>query len=135
MARILVIDDDVLTQRVLRLALTLQGHQVLQAFDGDEGVRLFHHASPDVVLTDILMPGQDGLQTIQAIRRTWPGAQIIAMSGGARHAGAPDLLPFAVRCGARFVLYKPFGAAALLAAVNALLADEDDLAVPLVVRR
>ena len=67
MARILVIDDDVPLQNMLRLTLKLLGHEVEQAFDGAEGLRLCQTSPPDVVLTDILMPNQDGLQTIRQL--------------------------------------------------------------------
>ena len=118
MARILVIDDDVMIQRMLKQALTLLGHEVAQAFDGREGVQLCHASPPDVVLTDILMPNQDGLQTIRELRRTCPEVWIIAMSGGSRTWPELDALPFAARFGARRVLYKPFGHDELKAALH-----------------
>jgi len=118
MARVLVIDDDVMLQRMLKHALRLAGHDVVQAFDGREGVRLCQAAPPDVVLTDILMPNQDGLQTIRELRRACPDVKIIAMSGGSLNLPNMDPLPFARRFGARRVLYKPFGNDELMEAVQ-----------------
>ena len=118
MAQILVIEDDVQLQRMLNQTLRILGHEVEQAFDGAEGVRLCEAAPPDVVLTDILMPNQDALQTIRQLRRACPGVQIIAMSGGSRLLGDMDALPIAMRFGACRVLYKPFGHKELSAALN-----------------
>ncbi len=118
MARILVIDDDVQLQQMLKLTLELLGHQVEQAFDGAEGARRCQASPPDVVLTDILMPNQDGLQTIRELRRACPVVRIIAMSGGSQALADMDALPFAARFGARRVLYKPFGRKELSAALE-----------------
>ena len=108
MAQILVIDDDVMLQRVLKEILHFLGHEVRQAFDGKEGVRLFRESPPDLVLTDILMPEQDGLQTIRELRRECPEVKIIAMSGGSLFWPEMDSLSCAARFGARHVLRKPF---------------------------
>jgi CheY-like chemotaxis protein len=124
MARILVIDDDVMLQRMLRETLRLLGHEVRQAFDGREGVQVCLRESPDLVLTDILMPNQDGLQTIRELRRDCPNLKIIAMSGGSHVWPEMDALPFAVRFGARDVLYKPFGRERLRTAIDAAVGAE-----------
>jgi CheY-like chemotaxis protein len=118
MARILVIDDDVQLQRLLQMTLKLLGHEVTQAFDGAEGVRLCQASPPDVVLTDILMPKQDGLQTIRELHRACPEVRIIAMSGGSPLLADLDALPIAARFGARRVLYKPFSQKELSAALH-----------------
>ncbi|HVS34615.1 MAG TPA: response regulator [Gemmataceae bacterium] len=108
MARILVIDDDEQLQRMLKLTLQVLGYDVDQAFDGKAGVTLCRTSPPDIVLTDILMPNQDGLETIRELRRACPDVKIIAMSGGSESLTGIDALPFAARFGARRVLYKPF---------------------------
>src|SRR5437764_11972823 len=118
MARILVIEDDVLLQRMLKQTLQMLGHEVAQAFDGREGVRPCRAATHDLVLTDILMPNQDGLQTIREVRRACPEVKIIAMSGGSQILADLDALPFAARFGATRVLYKPFGHKQLAAALQ-----------------
>jgi CheY-like chemotaxis protein len=119
MAQILVIDDDVMLQGILKELLHILGHEVRQAFDGKEGVRLCRESAPDVVLTDILMPEQDGLQTIRELRRSCPEVRIIAMSGGSYALPEWDGLNFASHFGARQVLQKPFAHDQLRAALDA----------------
>jgi DNA-binding response OmpR family regulator len=121
MARILLIEDDVRLQRMLKRALVVLGHEVEQAFDGREGMQLCQASPPDLVLTDILMPNQDGLETIRELRRAYPAVRIIAMSGGSRILSGIDALPFAARFGASHVLYKPFSRKELAAALHEAL--------------
>src|SRR4029077_1294027 len=119
-ARVLIIDDDVALRQALTKHLERAGHDVRQAADGDAGVRAYQRHAADVVIVDIFMPVQGGLQTIGRLRREWPGVKILAMSGaegasalaGAGHATSwgPD----------RFVT-KPFEAAELLALVATLV--------------
>jgi CheY-like chemotaxis protein len=120
MAQILVIDDDVMLQGVIKQMLNFLGHEVRQAFDGREGVRFCRESPPDLVLTDIMMPEQDGLQTIRELGRFCPNVKIIAMSGGSQILPEFDALSFASRFGARRVLYKPFAHEELRAALNAV---------------
>jgi CheY-like chemotaxis protein len=120
MAQILVIDDDEMLQRVLKEILRFLGHEVRQALDGREGVRLCRESPPDVVLTDIMMPEQDGLQTIRELRRFCPEVKIIAMSGGSHVLPELDALSFATRFGARQILQKPFAQDQLRAALSAV---------------
>jgi CheY-like chemotaxis protein len=120
MAQILVIDDDKMLHRVLKEILHFLGHEVRQAFDGKEGVRMCRESPPDLVLTDIMMPEQDGLQTIRELRRFCPEVKIIAMSGGSHVLPELDALAFASRFGARQVLHKPFAHDELRAALNAV---------------
>ncbi len=120
MARILVIDDDVMLQRLLKETLTVLGHEVCQAFDGREGVGACRESPPDLVLTDVMMPEQDGLQTIRELRRLCPDVKIIAMSGGSFAFPQLDVLSLARHFGARQVLYKPFAHEDLTAALSAV---------------
>ena len=121
MARILVIEDDDSIQFLLRLVLRSHGHQVLQASNGLEGMKLFQAEPPDLVLTDLLMPEKEGLETIREIRTHTPGAKIIAMSGGSPRWAGMDLLVLADKLGARRVLRKPFGEGELRAAIDDVL--------------
>ena len=82
MARVLVIDDDEEYRTLVRHMLVGEGHQVDEALDGAEGLRLFGKSPPDLVLTDINMPGLDGHEVITAIRVLHPEVPIIAVSGG-----------------------------------------------------
>src|SRR5271167_263239 len=102
MARILVIDDDPDMRAMLEQTLKSAGHEVILAADGREGV-LRHGTSPaDLVITDIYMPKQDGLETIREFRRRFPKVSIIAMSG---RALAATMLSIAQDLGAVAVLH------------------------------
>jgi DNA-binding response OmpR family regulator len=121
MARILLMDDDVQVTRALTTALEKDGHEVISATNGRRGIELLRRHTVDVVVTDIVMPDQEGLETITEIRRVWPSLPVIAMSGGgAGHAG--EYLEMALMLGAKQALEKPFPMAALLAAVRDALA-------------
>lgn len=119
MASILVIDDDIAVRRTVRTVLERGGHTVIEAGDGVEGMRLYHQHAVDVVITDLYMPGQDGIETIQLLREESPDCRILAISGGAS-AGADGALRDAQMLGADEVLAKPFDRADLLDAVARL---------------
>jgi DNA-binding NtrC family response regulator len=82
LARILIIDDDEYVRDVLRQMLEREGYEVDQACNGDDGVRIFSEHWQDLVITDILMPGMGGVQTIMELRLLSPDVKIIAISGG-----------------------------------------------------
>ena len=119
MARILLIEDDTPLREVLAATLVNAGHIVAQAGDGRQGVELFDLAPADLVITDILMPGQEGIETIMQLRRLAPGLPIIAISGGATHS--KFYLGMAAKLGAQRVLAKPFTPAELLRAIDEVL--------------
>ncbi|HEY7494388.1 MAG TPA: response regulator [Candidatus Tectomicrobia bacterium] len=123
MTSILIIDDDPQTRTMLRKMLERKGYEIVEAREGREGLRLYN-ATPaiDVVITDILMPEQEGLETIRALRRTSPEVKIIAISGGGR-TGTLDFLPVAAKLGAQCTLHKPIAWQTLLQAVRALVPD------------
>jgi two-component system, chemotaxis family, chemotaxis protein CheY len=81
MARILVVDDEELLRETLRAFLELEGHTVLEASDGMEAVELCASEQPDILVTDLVMPARDGLETIRHSRRKHPGVKIVAISG------------------------------------------------------
>jgi two-component system, chemotaxis family, chemotaxis protein CheY len=121
--KVLVIDDDTMVRRTVEIVLISGGHQVQTAKDGVRGLALFRDWQPDLVVTDIIMPDQDGLGTIMAIRKAYPAAKIIAMSGGGR-MGDLDLLKAARALGADDVIAKPFEPEALLRKVDAVCGRE-----------
>jgi two-component system, chemotaxis family, chemotaxis protein CheY len=121
MATILVIDDDAALRRVLKRMIGAD-HEVVEAADGAAGIARFAEHKPRLVITDILMPKKEGIETIREIRRLAPGVKILAISGGAG-IGTPHYLDMAAKLGADVTLMKPFSAAALRSAVSALLAD------------
>lgn len=107
MARILIIDDDVAVRRLLKLALERAGHHVAEARDGSEGMLLFRSAPADLVVTDLYMPGQDGIETIQLLRDEFPDCRVLAISGGTV-ADREGALTDAELFGADATLAKPF---------------------------
>ena|SRR6266478_8882457 len=118
MARILVIDDDPDMRAMLEQTLKLAGHDVALASDGKEGVEQYHAKPADLVVTDLYMPNQEGLETIMELRKRSPEVAIIAMSG---RATAGPMLSVAQKMGAVEVLQKPFVADELLMAVKRAL--------------
>jgi DNA-binding response OmpR family regulator len=107
MPKILVIDDDAMIRNTIARILRAQSFDVLLAEDGVKGLASFRHEKPDLVLTDILMPDKEGIETISEIKREAAHAKIIAMSGGGR-VGNADFLTMARKLGASDVISKPF---------------------------
>lgn len=112
MAIVLVIEDEPLVRDTIKLSLETAGYEVLIATDGREGVNMLIRNPVDVVVTDLIMPEQEGLETIRIIRRDHPATKVIAISGGGRHVGT-DYLKAASLLGANFALQKPFAMAHL----------------------
>lgn len=123
MKRMLIIDDDVQIRMLLKTTLENHGYEVIEADDGHEGLERYDAASIDLVITDLFMPGREGLETIRALRRTSPTVKIIAISGGAL-SGTLDFLQIAARLGAQRTLHKPFSQHAILHTVRDLLEDK-----------
>jgi CheY-like chemotaxis protein len=121
MARILVVDDEATIRDLLRDLLTLEGHDVRTAEDGRSAVRLVAAQPVDLIITDIFMPAQEGLETIMQLRRDHPDVPIVAMSGGGS-TGQLDYLRDALNLGAVGGLSKPFSTADVLGAVSDALA-------------
>ena len=121
MARILLIEDVKIARYALREILENGGHEVTEAENGNEGIA-FQRAQPfDLIVTDIIMPEKDGVETIIELKRNYSTLSVIAISGGGR---TRDLyfLGLAKRSGADEVLAKPFSEAELLQCVAACLA-------------
>src|SRR3546814_16338180 len=91
MAVILVVEDEPLVRDTIRLSLETGGYQVIIAADGREGIAMLRNNTVDVVVTDLIMPEQEGLETIRIIRRDYPQTKVIAISGGGRHVGTDYL--------------------------------------------
>ena len=121
MPKILVIDDDEQVRALLHEILDRAGFEVVEAANGVEGVSAYRRAPTDLVITDLIMPEKEGVETILELRREFPSARIIAMSGGGR-SGARDYLAIAARLGARRVVAKPFSRQEILDVVQATLA-------------
>ena len=121
MTRILVIDDDALLRGAIRLVLESAGYEVLEAGDGNAGLRLHREPGADLLVVDLFMPERDGLEVIRAVRAEAPQAKIIAMSGGS--SLQLDLLDAAAAFGSSRTLRKPFRPNALLTVVRELLGE------------
>jgi CheY-like chemotaxis protein len=120
MASILLVDDDEQFRSMLCESLKRAGYEVTEARDGSEGLRLYRDHSADLIITDLIMPEKEGLETIEEFRRNHPAVKIIAISGGSRH-GPFDYLKMAKALGARQVLAKPFTRQEMLDAVIQVL--------------
>lgn len=122
MSVVLLIDDDLNLLRQMGIAFSKAGHRVLVAPDGAVGLKLFNAEHPDLVVSDIIMPTREGVETIHAIKTARPGVKVIAISGGYR-VGPEDFLTLARHIGADDVLAKPFRLAQLMDKADRLLAD------------
>jgi CheY-like chemotaxis protein len=124
LAQILVVDDDVAVQAVIKLLLETDGHAVMVASDGLQGVKLFETGKFDLLIIDIFMPGMDGLETMRHVHQQRPDIPVIVISGRPIPVdGNPDLdfLAIARKLGAINSLQKPFKAPALRAMVTRCL--------------
>lgn len=120
MARILIMDDDELIIKMLRMALENRGYDVITATNGREGVRLYGTTPVDLVISDILMPEMDGIEALKALRQRNPELKLIAVSGGGKRLKM-DLLKVARILGATATFEKPYNIQELLATVSRLL--------------
>ena len=120
MRRVVVIDDEAGIRRTVEIVLTRAGYEVLLAANGTEGMRLCRETAPDLVITDIHMPGADGFETIACLRTVYPGLPVIAISGGDATERL-ELLGSASLLGAVSSLKKPFTVRELLEAVHRAL--------------
>lgn len=123
MSSILVVDDENQIRRLVRETLEQAGHHVTEARDGKEALQQYRLAPVDLVIMDILMPNQDGLETTLALRREFPDVKIIVITGGSDMIGILNFLDVAKMLGAHNTLQKPFEMKALLDTVQAELQD------------
>jgi len=122
MPTILLIDDDDLVRGMLIRALVNAQYKVLEAADGQKGVEIARSTPIDIVVTDLVMPVQEGVETILTLRRERPKLPIIAISGGVTNSKL--YLDIAGKIGARRILPKPFTPKELIALIQQVLAEE-----------
>ena len=120
MQQILIIDDDEQIRALICAILERAGFGVIEAANGEEGLKLHRARRPDLVITDIIMPDKEGVETIIELRRESPELPLIAISGGGRQS-SQDYLALALKLGARRTLSKPFSRGEILEAVRDLL--------------
>ena len=119
MARILVIDDEPGMREMIRDALEDEGHQIIEAADGEAGMTCYREQHPDLIVVDLLMPIKEGMATIHEMLRENRDVKIIAISGGG--ITRTDYLPLAEEMGAIRTFRKPFGMAEFIGAIEEAL--------------
>jgi len=120
MRKILIMDDDEQILSLLSRSMELAGFSAATAVNGREGQRLLEKQPFDLVITDLIMPEREGMETISYIKKQFPKIKIIAISGGGR-IGPETYLPAALELGANLAFAKPFSMDELLNGVRGLL--------------
>lgn len=120
MPRILIIDDDLVTRKLLRVALGYKNYEVITAENCKQGLEMLHHTPSDVVIVDMIMPEKNGLKTIMDLTREFPNVKIIAISGDGS-IEAERYLNLAEDLGARRSYTKPLNLKELSQGVQELL--------------
>jgi DNA-binding response OmpR family regulator len=113
------VEDDPRVRDVLYQALVMAGYDVVAAADGEEALTAYAAAPTDVIITDLLMPRKDGVETIRGLRRQHPDARVIAVTAT---RGRFNRLTAARHVGAHRTFLKPFGMSDLLTVVQDVLA-------------
>ncbi|MGA8180856.1 MAG: response regulator [Desulfobacterales bacterium] len=120
MARILIIDDEAIIRDLLKKILEREGYEIVTAFNGEEGLKIHRENPADLIITDLIMPGKEGIETIMELRRDFKDVKIIAMSGGGR-IDPGTYLQMAKTLGAIKTIAKPFDRKELLKTIQELL--------------
>ena len=133
MAKILIVDDEEHVRASLKQVLERAGYEVAVAATGNEGLELMQREGADLVITDVIMPGIDGITTARKIRERFRNTRIIVISGGGKSAPEPyepdaistrSYLASASSAGADRTLTKPFDRQEILRAVKSLLEEK-----------
>jgi two-component system response regulator (stage 0 sporulation protein F) len=119
MATILLVEDDDLVKDMLAQVLERASHKVIRAHDGEEAAELLKNISPDIIVTDIIMPKKSGITLISEVKNRHPDMEIIAISGGGR-LDPIGYLDLSESLGATVSFEKPIDNAALLMAIDLL---------------
>jgi YesN/AraC family two-component response regulator len=120
MTRVLIIDDESQIRSMLKLMLERDGYEVAEAPDGIEAIRIYRQDPADLIITDLIMPNQDGIGMIIALKKEFPDVKIIAMSGGGLNK-PEGYLKGAKKLGAACTLKKPIDRDELLRAIKEVL--------------
>jgi DNA-binding response OmpR family regulator len=123
MPGVLIVEDDRELREMLKVALIRHKYTVLEAVDGKDAIIHFKPSMTDLVVTDIIMPDEDGLKVIMKLREIKPSLKIIAISGGGK-AGPASYLNLAKALGADAIYSKPFPVSDLIARIEELLTVE-----------
>ena len=117
MAKILIVDDEETIREVIKKILEQTGHEIIEASEGEEALRLQAACEADLIITDLVMPGLNGSELIRRVRREYPKTRIIVISGFGGEGNANG----ASGLRADKILEKPFNILELLKAVEDLL--------------
>ncbi len=120
MGKILIIDDESSIRKLLRAVFEKNGYEVIEAENGNQGIKVFKEQGADLIITDLVMPEKEGLETIREIIKSYPDTDIIAMSGGGV-INPETYLKLAKKFGAKDAFCKPFDKNKLVARVKELL--------------
>ena len=123
MSTILLIEDDADLRRLLTKVLERENYKVLEAENGLEAMHILDLQIPDLVVTDLIMPDQDGIGTINLLKKNHPAIKIIAISGGGRML-SEDYLKIAGMLGAHHTFKKPFDNKEFVLKVKELLNEK-----------
>ncbi len=115
MARILLVEDEDDLRAMIKGVLESEGYEVEEASSGTGALQSYAITPPDLIVTDLVMPGTEGIEMIMKLRKNHPNLKIIAMSGG-------EYLDLAAKLGAALTLRKPFSKETILNAVKEILA-------------
>lgn len=127
MARVLLIDDDDDLRAVLSIFLKRSGFKVEEAANGTDGLHLFFASRPNIVVTDIVMPGVDGFELLRVFRSV--GFEKAIFMSGAGIMGGTSYVRSIQLMGAPHVLQKPFGPRELLSAIEEILFTPGNVAI------
>ena len=120
MKRILVVDDEPSIRKLFTRRLEGRGYEVIEASNGNEGMKRYRESLPDLVVTDILMPERQGIGMMMELRREFPNVKFIAVSGGGYNA-PESYLEIAKYFGALRTFSKPIDWPELLTAIDEVL--------------
>jgi DNA-binding response OmpR family regulator len=121
MARILIIDDDDRFRDMLKDMIERNGYEVVSASDGKEGIDLYRKEPTDLIITDIIMPNKEGMETIFELRKDFPDVKIIAISGGGKGKAEDYLSSAGLIPNVKRSFQKPFAMDEMLQAVKELV--------------
>lgn len=120
MARILVIDDELQVRELLQDILEEAGYEVVLSSDGKEAIEVQQNEPADLIITDLIMPEKEGIETIRELKKLFPDVTIVAMSGGGV-VGPKAYLKIAQGVGAKWTFTKPIERDKLLQGIRDLL--------------
>jgi CheY-like chemotaxis protein len=118
-----IVDDEALIRELFRRILETEGYKVTDSADGNAALDLCRKQPPELIITDLIMPDKEGIETIIELKRDFPDVKIIAISGGGRIT-ANEYLELAETFGANMTLSKPISRDELLTAVGAVLGSD-----------